>query len=283
MDNWLLGTGRGIYQSLDGWNWTRMAEYDYGITALAFGSQGILAACGSGLWQVLPHDAMWVQMHDETLTEVMDIACVDGGKGLVAASAYGVATGSRTEDGVMRWRWHSDDLPVDARFTNAIVVDTPERWLIGTEAGVLVTEDGGDVWQWTSLVGVAVRGLYFGQGCWWACADNGFWKSDLGVSWERAGKGLADVVVFDAAVMEDSVVLGTEDGVWCGDGVGGWQKAGLHGQVRAIDVHKKETNLWVAGCVPGGAWVTDNAGESWAYLPDLPGSVDVVVAPGGGV
>lgn len=283
MDNWLLGTGRGIYESLNGRHWTQMSEYDYRITALAFNDQGIVAACGSGLWQVLPEQTTWVQLHDETLTEVMGIACLGGEEGLVAASAYGVATGYRTGDGVMRWRWHSDGLPVNARFTNAIKIDTPQRWLIGTEAGVLVTEDGGEVWQWTSLVGVAVRALYLGQGFWWACADNGIWKSDDGVLWVRAGNGLDDVVVFDAAVLDDVVVLGTENGVWRGDGRGGWEKVGLHGQVRAVDVHQKEKNMWVAGCVPGGAWVTDDAGESWEYLPDLPGSLEVVVAPGGGV
>jgi hypothetical protein len=283
MDNWFLGTGRGIYQSLDGWDWTRVSAYDYGITALVADDQGIFAACGSGLWRVLPGNPMWVQLHDETLTEVMDIARVPGDVGVVAASAYGVATGYHTEDGVVRWRWHLDGLPVNARFTNAIVVDTPVRWVIGTEAGVLVTEDGGDGWQWTNLTGVAVRALYFEKGCWWAGADNGIWMSDDGMSWQRAGKGLLDVAVFDVAVGEDFVVLGTEDGVWRGDGDLGWEKVGLHGQVRAVGVHLKERNLWVAGCVPGGAWVTKDAGNGWSYMPDLPGGIDVVLPPGGGV
>lgn len=282
MDMWLLGTGGGIYQSLDGWDWTRVSEYDYRITALVPDDQGILAACGSGLWRVLPNDLVWVQLHDETLTEVMDIARIPGDVGVVAASAYGVATGYCTDNGVVRWRWHSDDLPVNARFTNAIVAETPTRWVISTEAGVLVTENAGGVWQWTNLVGVGIRNVCFKQGQWWAGADNGIWMSDDGACWQRAGKGLLDVAVFDVAVTTCGVVLGTEDGVWGGDGQTGWEKVGLHGQVHAVDVHPGKTDVWVAGCLPGGVWVTDSAGKSWSYMPDLPGGVEVVLAPGGG-
>lgn len=282
MDKWLLGSGQGIYQSVDGWCWTRVSEYDFRMTALVPGDGCVFAACGSGVWQILANDPMWVQMHDETLTEVMDLAPLPGDVGVVAASAYGVATGHRTESGVVRWRWHSNALPVNARFTNAIVVDTPTRWVIGTEAGVLITEDEGQVWQWTSLTDVGIRALYLDKGCWWAGTDDGIWKSDAGVVWKRAGKGLAGVAVFDVAIVDDGVVLGTERGVWRGDGVGGWKKAGMHGQVHAVGVHPQDTDLWVAGCVPGGAWVTDSAGESWSQMPDLPGSVEVVVAPGGG-
>ena len=282
MNQWLLGSGQGIFQSLDGWCWTRIAEYDFRITSLVPYDGGVFAACGSGLWRVSDDDPLWVQMHDETLTEVMDIAPLAGEVGVVAASAYGVATGYYAENGVVRWRWLSDDLPVNARFTNAIVVDTPTRWVIGTEAGVLVTEDAGCVWQWTSLTGVGVRSLSLEKGCWWAATDDGIWKSEAGVVWKRAGKGLSGVAVFDVAVVNDVVVLGTEDGVWCGDGVGGWKKAGLHGQVHAVGVHTQDTDFWVAGCVPGGAWVTDCAGESWSHQADLPGSIEAVVALGGG-
>lgn len=70
--------------------------------------------------------------------------------GIVAPPFYwhchesgGYGTWAYNDAGVMRWQWHSDHLPIQARFTHAIVVDTPKRWVIGTEAGVLICEDAG--------------------------------------------------------------------------------------------------------------------------------------------
>lgn len=103
--------------------------------------------------------------------------------------------------------------------------------------------------------------------------------SEDAYTWKRAGKGLDDVAVFDVAFAGDRVVLGTEVGVWCGDGIGGWQKEGLHGLVRGVDVCGE---MWVAGCMPGGVWVREKVGKGWTYLPDLPGHVNVVLSVGGG-
>ncbi|MDA0709597.1 MAG: hypothetical protein O3B73_05225 [bacterium] len=282
MDTWLLGTGGGIYQSVDGRKWTRVSVYDYGITALVVAEKQMLAACGSGLWQILPNDPVWVQMHDETLTEVMDVAPLPGDAvGVVAASAYGVATASRNEQGTLRWRWHTNDLPVNARFTHAIVAETATRWVTGTEAGILVTEDAGNTWQWTNLAGFAVRALRYEPGRWWAGSDSGVWRSEDGRTWRRAGTGLTDVAVYGVATTPNAVVLATETGVWGTDGSGGWRNCGLHAPVHAVGVHPERPDMWVAGCVPGGAWVTEHSGKSWSALPDLPGTVGVVVPPGG--
>lgn len=278
MNRWLLGTGRGIYQSNDGWGWTRLSEYDYRITAMVPDGDQIVAACGSGLWQIVPDNPVWIQLHDETLTEVMDVAQLPD-KRLVAASAYGVATGHVTDDGVMRWRWHSDHLSVNARFTNAICVVSETNWLIGTEAGVLVTEDAGKTWDWTGLTGIGIRSLRHYATGWWAATDQGVWVSDDGLIWQHAGKGLEDRAVFEVATNGDEIVLGTEDGVWCGSEEGEWKKAGLHGQVHTIGVHPTTAGLWVAGCVPGGVWVTDTAGQRWSHMPDLPDAAEAVVSP----
>lgn len=277
MNKWLLGSGRGVYQSDDGWQWTRLAAYDYRMMSLVADEDGIVGACGSGLWHIVPDNPIWVQLHDETLTEVMDVARLPDG--FVAASAYGVATGQYDDAGVMRWQWHSDDLPVNARFTHAVVVDSPTRWVIGTEAGVLVSEDAGVTWARTSLTGVCVMKIKHLDDCWWACAQDGVWMSDDGMLWQRAGKGLDGCAVFDVDACGDDLVLGTENGVWRGEGHGAWEKVGLHGQVHGIGVHKTQADLWLAGCVPGGVWVTDSAGVSWSYLPDLPDSVETVLAP----
>lgn len=277
MTTWLAGTGQGLYESADGAVWKHTHAYDYRITGIARSAQRLCASEGGGLWEVLPNG--WIQRHDETLTEVMDVAFIPGDPGLVAASAYGVASGYRDENGAVRWAWHSDDLPVNARYTHAIGVETPDRWVIATEAGVRVTDDAGRTWQHSGLSGCAVRALRrMGDG-WWAGADGrGIWRSEDALTWVRTGRGFETVSAFAFASAGEDILVGTDQGVLIGTGTGPWRKAGLHTCVASVAAHPQAPGFWAAGCQPGGLWVTRDAGASWQNMPGVPGA-EIILPP----
>ena len=144
--DWLIGS-KGLYHGVIGGAWTRVGSLESGISSLLREPERLVAgACqGSGLWE-WPHQAgYWKQLHDETLTEVMAVASIDGNPGVVAGSSFSISTGRRDDTGAVRWTHLSDMLNVNERFTNAIQIDPADssRWLIGTEAGVLIAQDGG--------------------------------------------------------------------------------------------------------------------------------------------
>lgn len=246
MTTWLAGTGQGLYESADGISWQRHHAYDYRITGIARSAQRLCVSEGGGLWEVFPTG--WVQRHDETLTEVMDVAFVPGDPGLVAASAYGVASGYCDASGTVRWTWHSDDLPVNARFAHAIVVESPKRWVVATEAGVRVSPDAGRTWLHSSLSGCPVRALRRIGDCWWTGADGqGIWRSEDALTWVRAGAGFETVSAFAFAPAGEDILAGTDQGVLLGTGAGPWRWVGLHMCVAAVAAHPRQAGFWAAG------------------------------------
>ena len=192
-DHWLIGS-KGVYHGTIGGSWTRIGAQEYGISSLIREPDRLVAGAswGSGLWEwsngadrpdhadQTDHAAeavradqpnpgsrpdRWKQLHDETLTEIMAIASIDGSPGVVAGSPYGIATGRYDDAGAVRWTHHSDALRVNERFINAILVHPGDSssWLIGTEGGVLIADDSGASWRRTSISGTAVRALAYIQ------------------------------------------------------------------------------------------------------------------------
>ena len=279
---WLVGTGGGLYGSVDGVGWENMGGYTYRVTSIVRSGNRVCVGVGSGLWDVWAGDRPWVQLHDETLTEVLDLAWAPGDPGVVAASAYGVGVGQRREHDAVRWTWLSDELAVNERFSNAIAVDPADenRWLVGTEAGVLVAEDAGKRWVHSGLMGMPVRALLRIGDTWWAGTDaRGVWQSADGLAWRRAGRGLDEGTVFALAAANGRILAGTTEGMVIGDGEGRWQRMGPRGLVGAVACHPQAAGFWMAGCVPGGLWVTEDAGRTWRYVPGVPKVVEAILAP----
>ncbi len=264
MDNeWLIGE-TGLYRGSPQGGWTQAGAYAYCINGIAQLDSGLVLGSESGCW-LAPAEGRWVQWHDETLTGVMAIAAAPVGAGVVVASAFGVATAEETEAGALRWRWHSDGLPVNARYSNAVLADPsdPLRWLVGTEAGVLVREHEHDRWVYSSLSRIPVRALCFAADTFWAGTDGeGIWRSNDGVSWRRAGKRLDDATVYALAWTGDSLLAGLEGGLAVGDGVarGGWRRHGPSLRVRSVGA---SDGVWLAGANPGGLWWSDDRGTRW--------------------
>ncbi|MDE2727079.1 MAG: hypothetical protein OXI19_03575, partial [Gemmatimonadota bacterium] len=231
-DHWLIGS-KGVYHGTIGGSWSRIGAQEYGISSLIREPDRLVAGAswGSGLWE-WPNDAgqadrsdqtdqpdRWKQLHDETLTEIMAIAPIEGSPGVVAGSPYGIATGRYDDLGAVRWTHHSDALRVNERFTNAILVhpDEPKTWFIGTEGGVLIADDSGAAWRRTSISGTAVRALACIHEQFWAGTDDrGIWRSEDGERWDSVGHTADGGAVFELMRAGDDIVAATEHGVAIG-------------------------------------------------------------------
>lgn len=272
---WLVATHRGLYAGQPGGRWELQGGYAVRLTSILRRAGRTIVGGGAGAWEVPADGGWWVQLHDETLTEVIGLAALPGDPGLLVASAYGVASGQRDEIDA-RWSFLSNPLPPDDRFTNAVVV-TEKRWVAATEQGVLATEDGGHCWRPADLRGTPVRALSRLRGQLWAGRDrSGVWRSDDGRRWQPAGDGLDGIAVFDLAASGDLVLAATERGVFVGDGVGPWQSVGPRLRVGAIDA---AGDTWLTGADPGGLWQTDDSGRTWRQTDGFPDRVAAITPP----
>jgi hypothetical protein len=283
-DQWMIGAD-GLSHSEDGISWTRLGSLESSLTGIIREPDRIVAAAGfgSGLWEWTTGAERWKQLHDETLTEVLAIAPTSGNPGLIAGSPYGISTASRDEVGAARWQHHSDDLRVNERYTNAILVDPYETdsWLIGTEAGLLIATEGGAAWERTSLSEVPVRALHYALDTYWAGTDgNGIWRSSDGQRWDRAGNNEEDASIYDLAVSDGRILAGSGTGVLSGDGTGRWQRTGPRMLTAAIGAHPGDPADWLAGSAPGGLWRTDDHGITWRQIDGFKGVLSIL-APGG--
>ncbi len=302
-DHWLIGS-KGVYHSAIGGSWTRIGAQEYGISSLIREPERLVAGAswGSGLWewsngtdqaaQTIPPDHItqssqadqpdrWKQLHDETLTEIMAIASIDGSPGVVAGSPYGIATGHYDDTGAVRWTHHSNALRVNERFTNAILVhpDEPTSWLIGTEGGVLIVDDSGASWRRTSISGTAVRALAFIHGQFWAGTDDrGIWHSQDGQRWDSAGHTPDGGAVFDLMLSGDDIIAASEHGVAIGDCSGQWVRTGPRHLCAAVACHPASTATWLTGATPGGLWYTEDHGRTWQHVRGFV-NVRAIIAP----
>lgn len=267
--HWLAGTGAGVWAVADDHaGCVRLGAYQFSIPNLSRTTQRVLAATGSGLWEV--RAGMWRQHHDESLTEVMDV--LDEPAGLTAASAYGVATSRTDESGATRWDWCCDGLPVNRRFTNALARRDDGALIAGTEGGVQLRLD--EQWQLSNLT-EPVRCLRRDGDGWLAGTDTGLFASDDAETWNPAG---IDDAVFDLCVVGNLVLAGTEQGLRVRRGAS-WADGGLQEmRVGAVQVGDDDTD-WVAGGFPGGLWRSRDAGRRWSRVPGLPTTVWSILAP----
>ena len=262
---WLIGAD-GLHHSDDAEQWLTGGLRAHPILAVLRQPQRLLCGTLWGLWEVPEGASRWIQLHDETLTEVLAIAPAPGDPGVVAATPYGLTLGQRDAHGPARWMSRSDALRVDERFSNAVLPrpDAPGQWLVGTEAGVLCYTEPEDRWQRTDLSGRPCRALLHAFDAIWAGTDDGgVWRSVDGLAWQRAGRGLDDGTVFALAATGEQIIAGTMQGLCIGDGASAWRRCGPRLLVSAVAAHPDPDGPWLAGGTPGGLWRSDDAGASW--------------------
>ena len=280
--SWLLGA-RGLHRSGEGTHWEAVGGHGYPINDLIRQPGRLICASLWGLWEIRSDRPRWLQLHDETLTEVLAIAPAPGDPGLVAASPYGLAFGRRGEHGASRWCSRCKGLSLDERFSNAVLArpQVPGEWLVGTENGVLIYTQADDRWRRTDLGGRPCRALLHAFDCFWAGTDEGgIWRSTDGRSWRRAGRGLDHGTVFALSATADCILAGTLQGICAGSGDSTWQRLGPPLLVSAIAAHPEAEGPWLAGATPGGLWRSDDAGDHWRQVCDF-GSVRAIAPPEG--
>lgn len=268
-ENWLAAAG-GVLVGTPGDAWEHHGRYQYVVNAIVREPDGsLVVGSGNGLWRVTadPEDK-WIQLHDETLTEVLTVAQSD--VGLVAGSPYGVSVSTTDENGYPRWRSLTEHLRVNARFTNAILVDPADstRWLVGTEGGVILGHDNGETWEETDLSDTAVRSVIYHDGVYWAGSDDrGLLCSEDGRRWKSVW---AEESVFAVATSGDRLILGTERGFAVGARDEGFSRTGPHILIRCVAVDPADPDVFVGGADPGGMWTSKDAGQSWTNTAVTP-------------
>jgi hypothetical protein len=275
---WLCGAD-GLYTSTDGITWDRLGPFDFPVHAVAKLHGGIAVATSNGLWQAPEDGGRPRQLHDETLTEVLALL-VSESWGIVAGSPYGVATATVDELGAYRWHSHTEDLPVNQRYTNALAPapGSADRWIAGTEWGVLLCEEGGRRVQPTNLAGTPVRAFCLAGGIVLAGTDDrGVWASEDGHVWQAFGTGAEAAPVFSLAAGGDTVLAGTGGGVLAFDGKA-WKRVGPRIAVTAVAAAPEAGGAWLAGATPGGLWRSDDEGVRW-YQVMRTQSLRAIVAP----
>lgn len=267
--SWLAGTSSGVYACNGDGQWQRLGAYQFRITAFCRSPERLLAATGSGLWQI--REGQWLQLHDETLTEVMDVGV--RGEEIVAASAYGMALSENGAAGPMRWRWPAGDLSVNERFANALAL-ADERVLVGSEGGVLAYSDQAG-WRQTSLRDVPVRCLATRRNGFYAGTDAGLFASADGESWQLVSEAMP---VYCFAEQGGIELVGTERGIRRLDG--GWRAAGLdETRISAVAIDPADEQHWLAGACPGGLWETRDGGASWSSIVQVQHAVEAIASP----
>lgn len=271
MRGWIVGSD-GVYRGEADGGWKRVGRFGYGINCLIHWGAGFAAGCPNGVYEVDAATGAWRQMHDETVTEVLAAAAVDGDPGIAVACPLGVATARRRKrpaDGSLAWDFRSAGLPLNERYGNALAADprVPGRFLSGSEAGVLSWTEGGARRERTGLAGFPVRALLASGGEFWAGTDeHGVWRSADGLTWRRAGRGADDATVFALASCGDGaerrLLCGTMEGLFVGDGEGRWERTGPSLSVTAAAADPAG-GTWAMGGSPGGLWFSADRGGAW--------------------
>jgi len=232
----------------------------------------------SGLWEVPLDGGPWKQLHDETVTEVLDVRELPNST-LCVAFPYGVATSEPGDHGALRWTCRSHGLQINERFSSQLLAPTPERGtlIVGCEAGVLVADPVRWRWSRTSLMGSPCRALAEWGGRLWAGTDGkGVWWSEDGVQWRKAGLSEEDETVFCLAEAGGEIIAGTAVGLVVGEAGGSWRRVGPRLRVTAAAALH---GTWVIGASPGGVWYSTDGGKSWTCVPGF-ATVRSVLPPG---
>ncbi len=284
--------GPGLFHGNPESAWARLGHNQATARALIRQQGRVLMSADHGLWSWDRAATSWTQLHDETLTEIHAIAASPGDPGVLAGCPYGVATarwtpldgglgdGMGDESGVARWRFFSDTLTPDERYTNALLVDPNDhsRWLAGTEAGILIYTGTGTQVARSDLFDTPVRCLYRWQDRFWAGTDDrGILSSADGIHWIVAG-GDIEGPVYAMSCAGRGLAAATGHGLVAGDGEGLWQRLGPRLLFAAVAVDPTDPDTWLAGASPGGLWHTADAGHTWRQISPFK-DVRTVLAP----
>lgn len=278
-DSWLIGAD-GVYRGVPMGAWQRLGDFNFKTNTLRAEERRIVVGVHCGVYELSPVGGQWRQLHDETVTEVLTFAACEGDPGVLIGSPYGVASARIDERGAARWTFYAEGLRVNERFTNVIArTGTPGRYLLGTEAGVLVFDMSTGTFDRTSLTGFPVRTIIYAFGRYYAGTDgHGVWVSDDCEVWHPAGTGIDHETVISLSCDGESLIAGTDHGVMARTGLGHWRRLGPSVLVSAVAADPVGAGRWLVGTMPAGLWWTEDAGRTWRQTGAF-GNVGAIVPP----
>ncbi len=245
---------------------------NFGVTADPAGT--IYLAAGNGVFRSADAGASWRITTGWEITEVLDVAIDPNEPATVyAATAHGVW---RSPDEGATWMSITEGIPRPP-FTQAVAVDQRQagRVIVGSESGLLVSEDRGQRWARVGPADVPIRDVKqntTNPDLWLAgTEDHGVLRSvDGGTTWQHVGglDGTFYAVAVDATDPQRMAAAGFATGVYLStDGGTQWRQAAPPGDHHIhsllFDIHTPG-RLWV-GTVGAGVYTTDDLGASWVH------------------
>lgn len=266
-------SGLHRYEGAAGWThlgWRNVRAF--GIAAAPSGATYL--AAGNGVFRSPDAGASWRITTDWHITEVLGVA-IDPNEptAVYAATAHGVW---RSPDEGATWAPITKGIPRPP-FTQTIAVDQRRagRVIVGSEAGLLVSEDRGQRWRPVGPAEVPIRALRQSAAAptlWLAgTEDHGVLRSiDGGATWQRIDglNGTFYAVAVDATDPHRMAAAGFATGVYMStDGGATWRPTPnpddppIHSLL--FDIHTPG-RLWI-GTVGEGIYTTDALGAAWHH------------------
>ena len=264
-------------------------QFINGVAISPVNSDIIFLACGNGVAMTRDGGTSWKLVTGWRESDIQEIAIdPQDGKTVYAASIWGLTV---SRDAGLTWDYAVSGLP--ALYCRTVVVDQaqPDRLLLGTEAGIFVSEDRAETWTPVTL-GPGVNILDLEQ----SKADSKYWmagtehhgvflSSDNGETWTQTLPEAADRNMYavgrDPKNLNRLVAGGLDTGVWISlDGGASWasKTEGLPSDdvtAIAIEPSPQAGRIWVS-TFEEGTFFSDDDGETWqdaklpgAYVFDL--------------
>lgn len=283
-----LPTDAGLFihdETAIGWHrFGPQIQFINGVALSPVDPDVVFLACGNGVARTEDGGKTWKLVTGWRESDIQEIA-IDprDGKTVYAASIWGLTV---SRDGGETWGYAVKGLP--ELYCRTVVIDrtNPDRLLLGTDAGIFVSEDRAVTWDPVTL-GPGVNILDMEQ----AKADPRHWiagtehhgvflSSDNGETWAPSLPEAAERNVYavtrDPANPDLLVAGGWDMGVWVShDGGASWTSRGAGLPVDdvtavAVEPAPKASRLWVS-TFEAGTFYSDDFGRSWVDA-ELPGA-----------
>ena len=272
----------GIYRSTDGGHtWSRAdieLPADTSVASIRFDPQDanrVLAADGGVGNLFISEDGgqSWRQEFSigQVLTPNSGIGRLftrveDGVTVFYAGSRYdGVV---RSVDGGLNWAWYGEGLTGSALRVRAFA-DKEGALYAGTHDGVWRLTAGSSYWERVDLpAGIIARGMTISDGrLYVGTFASGLYLSEDGYSWVQDPSFPAGVVIYDVTVSGQTVVVGTNVGLWT-QSVPDWTRVTVNGAAYTNPVFRLASSttfvgVTYAGTEQDGVLRTLDSGESF--------------------
>ncbi|MFN8487663.1 MAG: hypothetical protein U0350_08740 [Caldilineaceae bacterium] len=175
--------------------------------------------------------------------------------------------------------WSSTRTKTNPYVYGVLFTDNPTKSYAGADNGVYLSTDSGQTWSNPLANGPDSVNTLYGDGTliWVGTFGKGIWKFDIGPdtpAFAQVG-ALTGEAAKVWAVLKDSTsgkyYIGTNSGVYQGDGVGAWSSLGLSDKavysLALLDgklyAGTKANGVWRMALSAPGAWSAEAAGSGW--------------------